>query len=194
MIERLKKFWDEFGTKEFGIKYVLPAGGLFFTFGFLGHLYTQSLTTKDLIKTTGTVEYIGVVYEQGTKPQYKYYPLRIVLTDNEPYRVHDNFKLRFPTLENEIKTGDTISIYSRSQLQTYIGWGQLADIYQIEKGNTVLFDIKWMMNYQKSQGEIFLVFGLICWTIYIGVKFNRWSEKKAAANKKFMPAAGDELK
>jgi len=183
MIERLKKFWDEFGTKEFGIKYVLPAAGLFFTFGFFGHLYTQSLTTDDLIKTTGTVEYIGVESEQGTKPQYKYYPLRIVLEENRTFRLHDNFKLRFRALENEIKIGDEISIHSRSQFQTYIGWGELADVYQITKGDKILFDIKWMMYYQKSQGSTFLFFGLICWIIYIGIKLGRRSEKRHTANK-----------
>lgn len=123
MIGRLKKLGNEFGTNEFGIKYGLPIVALFLTFGFLGHFYIQTLTTCDLIKTTGTVEYIRVVFEQGTKPQYKHYPLRIGLKEStQTFGIHDNFKLRFSTLENEIKTGDTISIYSRSQFRTYIGW------------------------------------------------------------------------
>lgn len=41
MIKRQKKLWNVFGTREFEIKDVLPAGGLYFTLGFLGHPYAD---------------------------------------------------------------------------------------------------------------------------------------------------------
>ena len=186
MIERLKKFWKEFGTKEFGIKYILPVGGLFFTWGFLGHLYTQSLTLDDFVKTTGTVEQIEIVFEQGAKSNYKWLTIHLNET-GDSYRVHDSFKSRFKEFKTKISTGDTITIYTRTPLQTTIGWGQAADIYQIEKRGQVLFDFKWMKKFNKDQLWTTLFFSVFFWGIYIGLMINMNGEKKAAANKMHVP-------
>lgn len=182
MIKLLKRIWDSFGDKDFGLKIVAPTAGLFFTLGTIAQYYTVSLDKDELVKTTGTVEWVGESIEHGTNFN-KYYPLMISLSGHqEPFRVKDNFKYRFKKLKNEIQNGDNLTVYTRTQTQTMIGWGQRLDIFQIEKGSEILLDINWMKNYRRSQMEYFGLFSIISWGLFGGYLYKKRNEKKAAAN------------
>lgn len=166
----LKTFWKDLGdlsNPDFFHKYVLPALALFFTWGFVGHLMLLSLDKNSLVKNTGQVIHIAIKFEQGTKQRYKYYPLKIGLTNhNEEYRLSDVFKNDFSELEQKILLGDTITIYTRHNWQTILGWGKLIDIYQIEKDGQTLFDISNVIAEKKSQTTIFTIFCIILWPWY----------------------------
>lgn len=143
------------------VKYVLPLLALFFSYGFLGHLYTINLTKKDLINNSGVIENIKITTEYGGKLNY-YYPLIITL-QNHNYRLPDSFSDKFEFLKSKIAIGDTISIYSRSEYLTYIGWDKKDDIYCIEKNNKEIFQLQTMKDYKTNQMLIFLTISIILW-------------------------------
>jgi hypothetical protein len=177
MIRFLNRFWDSFGEKDFGLKIVAPTLGLFFTLGSCAQYYSFSLDKDELVKTSGTVEWITETEERGTTLT-KYYPLMISLQGHqEQFRVKDNFKYRFKDLKNRIRNGDNLTVYTRTKAQTIVGWGQRFDIFQIEKESEILFDIKWMKNYNKNQMEFFGFFSLIAWGLFVAYIYKRRSEK-----------------
>ena len=183
MIRLLKRFWDSFGDKDFGLKIIAPTAGLFFTLGTVAQYYSSTLDKDELVKTSGTVEWIGEAMEHGTNLN-KYYPLMISLTgQQEQFRVKDNFKYRFKELKNRIKNGDNLTVYTRTKAQTIIGWGQQFDIFQIENNSEVLFDIKWMKTYRKSQMEFFGLFAIISWGLFGGYFYRKCSEKRQPPTK-----------
>lgn len=172
MIELLKKFWDSFGDKDFGLKIIVPTAGLFFTLGTVAQYYSSSLDKEELVKTSGTVEWIGETAEHRMNLN-RYYPLVILLSGHqEQFRVKENFKYRFKELKNNIQNGDNLTVYTRTKAQTIIGWGQQSDIFQIERKSDVLFDIKSMKRYRKNQMEFFGLFAVIAWGLF-GVYFYR---------------------
>ena len=170
MINWLKTLWKDLGDlskPQFFQKYVLPGLALFFTWGIVGHLMLIGLDTNSLVKNKGQVSSIAIKFEQGTKRQYKYYPLKIGLTNyNEEFRLSDTYKNDFADLQQKILTGDTITLYTRHKWQSILGWGKQIDIYQIDKDGQTLFDISKVIAEKKSQVTIFTVFCLILWPWY----------------------------
>ena len=180
MIKILRRIWDTFGDKDFFGKIVIPSGGVFFTLGTLAQFYSLTLSKNDLVKTTGTVEWISGKTEQGVKGN-RYYPLVIYLSDQEDYyRIKDTFNRKYKTIKEQIKPGDNILLYTRSTLQTIIGWGQENDIYAIDKGENVIFDIELMRDYKRGQIESFGIFAFICWMLYGLYRYNKFSEEKGS--------------
>lgn len=97
MIKLLKRFWDSFGDKDFGLKIVAPTLGLFLTLGAFAQYYSFSLDKDELVKTSGTVEWIGETMEHGTNFN-KYYPLMISLSGHhKQFRVKDTFNTDLKT-------------------------------------------------------------------------------------------------
>lgn len=165
----LKTLWSDFGDKElFLYKYLIPGLAIFFTWGIVGHLMLISLDTSSLVKNTGRVTEITIKFEQGTKRHYKYYPLKISLSDfNEEFRLPDTYKDDFVDLQQKILIGDTIILYTRHQWQTILGWGKRIDIYHIDKDGHTLFDISKVINEKKSQATLLSFFSFVLWTWYI---------------------------
>ena len=169
MTNWLKTLWNDLGDKKlFFNKYVIPGLGIFFTWGIVGHLMLINLNTGSLVKNTGRVTDIAIKFEQGTKRQYKYYPLKIGLKGfSKEFRLSDTYKNDFPELQQKILLDDIITLYTRHQWQTILGWGKQIDIYQIEKDRQTLFDIRKVISEKKSQATLFSIFSIILWTWYI---------------------------
>lgn len=131
----LKTLWKDLGDKKlFFNKYVIPGLAIFFTWGIVGHLILIGLDTNSLVKNTGSVTGIAIKFEQGTKRQYKYCPLKIRLASfPEEFRLSDTYKQDFRQLQQSISSGDAITLYTRCKWQTILGWGKQIDIYQIDK-------------------------------------------------------------
>lgn len=166
-----KTFWKDLGNLPKGLffhKYILPTLAIFFSWGLVGHILLVSLDKNSLVSNKGNVTSIEVRFEQGTRATYKYYPLKIGLTNySEEYRLPDTYKTFFPYLQQEIIVGDSITLYTRNRWQTILGWGRQNDIYQIDKSGQTLFDISEVINEKKNQLTLLLVFSLILWIWYV---------------------------
>lgn len=138
------------------------------TWGALGNFYQTHLDKKQLVQNKGIVNNIAVVFEQGTKSSYKYYPLKISLAGfSNAFRLRDNFKDWFPYLQDKIKTGDTIEIYTRTKLQSIIGWGKQNDIYQIEENKQVLLPLTFVADYNNRQAIGIMIMAILFWTPFV---------------------------
>ena len=160
MIERLKRLWDFIGEPKFMYAYFFPGLSIFFFIGIITGLFIQTIDKDDLIKNEGTVVSIDLVFEQGLKPQYKYYPLKIRLDNSEKdFRLIDLFEEQFPIIKNKIQVGDKVAIFTRNRILTIIGFGKKDDIYHIEKNGQVIFDIQSMKQSKIKQIKHFAVLG-----------------------------------
>lgn len=175
MIKWLKDFWDKSGDRKFLLTHILPTAGLFFTWGFLGHLYMTNLDSDDLKEINGKIEWIGIVTESSiSRSMAKYHPLKIKLQgQSDMYRLHDNFKNDFRRIQENLKTGDDIKLFTRNGLQTFISWGKTNDIFIIQKGNETIFGLERMIKYKTNQRDIFAGFAILCWTIYLGYIYQK---------------------
>lgn len=166
-----KKIWNDLSTLSrfhFACKYIFPFFAIFLTWGCLGNFYQTRLGKSELVEHVGQVHHIGVRFEQGTRSSYKYYPLKISLENfTDEFSLRDEFEDRFSLLQDKIHMGDTITIYTRTSLQTMIGWGQKNDIYQIEKGSEVLFPASVAADYNANQAKILLLMALLFWTPFV---------------------------
>lgn len=153
---------------HFACKYVFPSVAIFLTWGCLGNFYQTRLGKSQLVQYNGQVRSINVVFEQGTKSSYKYYPLIISLTNSTTnFRIRDKFDDWFPYLEYEIHIGDTIQIYTRTKFQTLLGWGKNGDVYLIEKGDKLLFPTNVMRDYNAGQATGLLFLALLFWAPFL---------------------------
>ena len=175
-ITTLWKDFDRLSKGEFGIKYIFPGLAIFFTWGVLAHLYDVNLNRQNLRPFSGPISSISVQYEQGTKDHYKYYPLKITLSNyDSSFRLMDVFSEDFEHLQRQLSNGDTITLYTRNPLTSYLTWGKRDDIYQIDKGTQTLFSLTTMQNYKKNQMKFVSLFCIACWTIY---GFSKFKKKK----------------
>ncbi len=187
MINWFKNLWNESGKKSFLIRFIVPAAGIFFTWGFLGHLYMSNFQLSDLSPVKGRITYIEIVPEKSISQSGRtYHPLMIRLNSGpELYRLHEEFKFRFDKILNQVHQGDIVTLYKRNRIQALISWGRMNDIFQIDYNNTTIFKLEWMLNYKKNQMTTFGIFSSICWTVYMIYLFERTRKKKVAANKTY---------
>lgn len=196
----VKIFLHDLSTQSkagFFAKYMLPVLILFFALAVIGKLAQMGLTTKSLIANKGQVLSIGIQVEYGhtRSGSYKLYPLKIVLYKEpssfegmnkisqfknlfQEFRLLDNFRPKFFGITDEIHQGDTITVYTRTGWQTFLGWGRKNDIYQIEKNNKVLFPIRDMLDHQNGQMIIFTFFLLGSSAIYMAYRLSRRKKDK----------------
>ncbi|RTL58732.1 MAG: hypothetical protein EKK37_10420 [Sphingobacteriales bacterium] len=121
-------------------KTILRIFAVIFIYMGLCYLYLYNLTVTDLLSITGQISDRKIVFVQGTKPQYKHYPMVIDLDNfNQEFRLMDIYSKTFNNIEKQINIGDTVKIYYRTKLQAFIGFGKRFDIYQLEKDGQVLF-------------------------------------------------------
>ena len=164
-IKMLWKDMSEIGSPIFFQKYVLPSVAIFFTLGVIGHLMLITLDLNSLQRNKGEVSDIAVKIETGKNT---YYPLYIELVENDnAFRLPDTYKDNFSNLQQKVLINDTITIYTRNSLQTFLGWGLQNDIYQIDKNGETLFSLSKVIDEKKSQAKILAIFSLILWTWYI---------------------------
>src|SRR5687767_12473004 len=125
MIKWFKILWKDLGNlprHHFFQKYILPALAIFFTWGATGHLYLSALTKDLLVKNVGQVSNIEEIMEGG---RYIHNPLIISLANyHQNFRLRDTYERDYFVLQQEIKVGDTITIYTRHLWQTILGWGK----------------------------------------------------------------------
>jgi hypothetical protein len=172
--------WEKSGDgKLFFGTYILPLAGLFFTWGFFGHLYMSNLGKNDLKEINGTIEWIGSVTETSiSRSGAKYHPLKIELQGQSgTYRLHDNFKYDFKRIQDNLRVGDNVRLYRRTKFQSIISWGKTNDIFVIEKDNTIIFGLEKMIAFKKEQMDTFAGFSMICWTLYILYIYDKKREK-----------------
>jgi hypothetical protein len=177
---------------QFFQKFILPGLAAFFTWGVVGHSYLTNLDTTDLVANIGQVNEIGVEYEEGLRSRYKYYPLKIKLSNYpEKFRVPDIYKIEFSYLQEKISPGDTITLYSRTLWQTILGWGKRNDIYQIDKNGQTVFFLSKVISEKKDQRIIFILFSVILWLWYITYVRIKKHSSKAAGNIGFAASGAD---
>lgn len=180
MIKWLKDLWEKSGDgKLFFGTYILPLAGLFFTWGFFGHLYMSNLHKDDLKEINGAIEWIGTVTETSTsRSGAKYHPLKIQLQgESDTYRLHDNFKYDFKRIQDNLRVGDYVRLYRRTKIQSILSWGKTNDICVIEKDNTIIFGLEKMIAFKKEQMDTFAGLSMICWTLYILYIYDKKREK-----------------
>jgi hypothetical protein len=80
--------------------------------------------------------------DEPTGGKYKYRHLLVQLdSSNETFRVREGFKQGIKNIYEGANLGDTLTLYYRTDLQSALGDGQRYDVYQVERGNDVLFSI-----------------------------------------------------
>jgi len=168
----LKIFFEDLknlSKGQFFQKYVLPILVTFFTWGLFGHLYLLTFKTSSLISNTGEVVTISIRHEiGGGRTRYRYNTLKFGLKNfQNEFRLRNEFQDYFSNLQNQIATGDTISLFTISKLQTFLCWGKQNDIYEINKNGIKLFGIENVKEYRRNQTIIFGVLGLLLWTWYL---------------------------
>jgi hypothetical protein len=148
--------------------YILPLLALFITWGCIANFMQNNLEKKDLLQTKGVVSSINIVFEQGTRKNYKYNPLVISLNESsEIFKLRDRLNDWFPLIQEKVHVGDTICIYTRTKMQSLLGWGTKNDIYIIEKNNTDILRAFVMQEYNTSQAIATLFFSLLFWIPYL---------------------------
>lgn len=180
----LKNFWSDFKNLsrfQFGCKYIFPAAAVLLTWMAVGGFYTAGLTKKQLAEYTGRVDNIGILSEHRNSKRntYTYHSLRIVMLQyNEVFRLRDDFDYLFPVLLGKINEGDTITVYKRTPLQTLISWGNIDDIYQIEKNGVVLLPLNIVVNDNVTWAKWLTVMAIIFWMPYAYYKWDKIKAKK----------------
>ena len=102
------------------------------------YLYMSSLSPKDFPSVTGQVTHCYTVFEEGVK--YNHRPLYIELVNfSHRFRLMDVYDDWFPMVQANLNSGDTITVYYRTALQSIIGLGKRYDAYQVEKGEKLVF-------------------------------------------------------
>ena len=189
MINWLKYLRNESGKKSFLNRFIVPTAGIFFSWGFLGHLYMTNFQLNDLTPLEGRITYIDIVPEKSiSQSGGTYHPLMIRLdTGSELYRLHEEFKFKFDELLNQVSEGDVVTLYKRNRTQAFLTWGRGNDIFQIDSNNTTLFKLEWMLNYKKNQMATFGIFAVICWIAYSVYWIERTRNKKVAAKSRSCP-------
>jgi hypothetical protein len=179
----LKDLWENLTDSKFVlVRIVTPLAGVFFTWGFFGHLYTINLEREDLRKISGKVEWIGVRTETaiGRSPR-KYHPLNILLAGHdESFRLIDHFKYHFERIQDSVRFSDNVTIYARTKMQTLFGWGRQADIYALDKGDKSIFSVEQMNNFLEEQMYGYGAFAFICWFLYAMDFYERAREKRGS--------------
>lgn len=167
----LKKCWNDLlnlSGLRFACIYVFPIVSVFLTWGCLGNFMQNNLEKNQLVKNNGIVNRIDIIFEQGTRRSYKYYPLIISLDGySENFKIRDKLSGWFPVIREKIHIGDTINIYTRKKLNFLLGWGNKNDIYVIEKNNTDILRAFVMQEYNTTQAIALFVLSLLFWTPYI---------------------------
>jgi hypothetical protein len=152
---------------KFGI-IVLRVFAVSFVYMAFCYLYLYNLTINDLLSITGSITNREIVFVQGTKPQYKHYPMVISLKNyDQQFRIMDVYSRTFSDIENQINIGDTVKIYYRTKLQAFIGFGKRFDIYQLEKNGQVIFPFEATkrQNIFSFKSMLFLAF------LFYGISF-----------------------
>jgi hypothetical protein len=171
----IKTFWNDLLNQSrfhFGCKYVFPILTAFLTWGSVVNIFESTLDKEQLVQNKGQVSDIDIVFQQGARSTYKYYPLFISLNDfKSDFRLRDALNDWFPLLQDKIHVGDTITVYTRTKLYSKIGWGESNDIYLIEKNNEPILPAFAVADYNSKQGKILLIMALVCWAPFILYKF-----------------------
>lgn len=181
MLKWLKYIWEESGKQSFLIRFITPTAGIFFAWGFFGHLYMTNFQLDDLTPVHGQVTFIDIVPEKSmSKSGGTYHPLKIRL-DNSPelYRLYEKFKFRFDELMNQIDIGDDVTLFKCNRIQAFLSWGKRNDIFQIDSKNSTVFRLEWMLNYKDNQMTAFGIISVICWIAYSFYRIGQWKNKTA---------------
>ena len=164
-------------SNHFFYKFILPGLSIFFLWGFVGHQILINFGENNLVANNGSIKEIGIKFEQGTREQYKYYPLKIKLDNNIEYRLQDLNVELFPNILSNISTGDYITIYTRKTWLSILSWGRKIDFYKIEKNNKEILSFSSSIRSKKSQSNIFGIFCLVLipWYVIYRIKSNKAS-------------------
>ena len=139
----------------------------------IGNLFELAYTKQDLEFKKGRIVYFDkIITKTINKPLYKSIEKEVqIKLDNYPeyFRLTDNFKC--DTLLNNLKLGDTITIYYRKKFLVPLGFGKQTDIYQLEYKNQVLFDIIQRKNNSKSLILVGIIATIIFGGFYIYPKY-----------------------
>lgn len=153
-IEKLNKTFDS---------WIIPFFIAAVTAFALGSLYNLTLGIDDLIRVDGKVQTIRVEEERDNRGRsnYNFY---VYLTGGSKFKIMDDdlFESYRNSIQRTVQSGDSVTIYRRTQKQTNLGLGTINLIYQLEHKNRVLMPLNVMR--QNFKGllifEVLLLAGL----------------------------------
>lgn len=161
----LKWILEEFKKDSFYYKFLLPIIGLFLTWGFISQFYLTTLSKTNLESIKGSILKIGIQKVESNSSLYKtttYNPLIITINNsNDEFRLRHQLVDYFGKIQRDLKIGDTITIYKKFSLQAMFTMGRKNDIFQIEKDKKIIFEIKELHPFLRSQWIAFLIFDII---------------------------------
>ena len=138
----LKELWN-LSRWEFFVKYLLPFVLVFFAWALIGNLIEITYSKENLVRVTDKILSVNnVITKVVNKPLYKAkkHELRLYLENQDDYfRLNEKYK--YENFIDKLKKGDSVTVFFRPKYLVPIGMGRQKDIYQLESGNKVLFDI-----------------------------------------------------
>jgi hypothetical protein len=142
------------------------------------YLYMSSLSPKDFLSITGRLRACYTVHEKGVK--YNHRPLYIELVNfSHRFRLMDVYDDWFPMVQANLNSGDTVSVYYRTALQSFIGMGKRYDSYLIYKGDKLVFPFSATRKQNLFSFKMMLFLSIL----FFGLSF--LIKKKTSANKSY---------
>jgi hypothetical protein len=111
----------------------------------LGALYMNMylLSPDSMLQAKGALASKVRMEDEPTSGKYKYRHLLLnIAGENETFRVREGFKQGIKNIYEKASIGDTLTFYYRTETQARFGDGERYDVYQVQRGNELLFSIE----------------------------------------------------
>ncbi len=163
-------------------RYLIPASIVALAFITLCSFYNLSLQLNNLIKVEGKVQSIKIEEEIRSKGSTTH-NLFVYLKTGDRFKVMDDelFDQYRQTIVSKVNSGDQVTIYRRTSLQTIFGLGTSNLIYQMEHNGKVLMPLSVM----KTNFRGISIFSFLALLILIPIQMGRRKKRAKAEKKKF---------
>lgn len=160
----------------FYLKYLLPFLALVMTYVVADQSYMGMLNESDLSSISAKV--ISISQSKFKKGRSTIDRISITLdkTNQQPYFLDNNPEL-FPTIINNIQSGDFITLYHRTKMQAKIGLGNEIEILKIRKGAQDIYSLEKAKQPFISLRNYLILPAIILWILYFYFRKKRRQEK-----------------
>ncbi|MFT3704166.1 MAG: hypothetical protein QM802_17495 [Agriterribacter sp.] len=120
----------------------MPIIASLLTYLAMGQLYTTSLSENDLVSSTGQVSIIkqDIFLDNNCRDTTRRVSIKL-LNSNDNFFLFDNNGDIYESIKQKVIAGDEVSIFHRTLLQSIIGFGNKFQIFKIEKGRDILYNV-----------------------------------------------------
>lgn len=139
---------------------ILPFFIVVVTLFSIASIYNLTLDLDDLIRVEGEVRNIRIEEERDSRGRsnFNFY---VYLTEDARFKIMDD-KLFEPyrnKIQRTVQSGDAVTIYKRTQLQTNFGMGTSNLIYQLEHNGQILMPLNVM--HRNFKGLLIFELGIL---------------------------------